>query len=44
MELKAMKDWLENPKPKGGFHKISMPEETHQHESQLEEDGKEPSK
>jgi hypothetical protein len=42
MELKALEDWLDSPEPEGGFHKIAMPEETHQHELQLEEAGMEP--
>jgi len=39
MELKALEDWLDSPEPEGGYHKIAMPEETHQHKLQLEEAG-----
>jgi hypothetical protein len=39
LELKALEDWLGNPEPEGGYQEIAMPEEIHQHESQLEEDG-----
>jgi hypothetical protein len=39
LELKALEDWLDSPEPEGGFHKIAMPEETHQHEEQLVEAG-----
>jgi hypothetical protein len=42
MELKALEDWLDSLEPEGGFHEIAMPEETCQHELQLEEAGMEP--
>jgi hypothetical protein len=42
MELKALEDWLDSLEPEGGFHEIAMPEETYQHELQLEKDGIEP--
>jgi hypothetical protein len=42
MELKALEDWLDSLEPEGGYHEIAMPEETHQHELQLEEAGIEP--
>jgi hypothetical protein len=44
MELKALEDWLDNPEPEGGCHKIAMPKETYQHELQLEKDGMKPTK
>jgi hypothetical protein len=39
MELKMLEDWLDNPEPEDGFQEIAMPEETCQHEEQLEEAG-----
>jgi hypothetical protein len=42
MELKALEDWFDSPKPEGGFHSIAMPGKTHQHELQLEEAGAKP--
>jgi hypothetical protein len=39
LELKVLEDWLDHLKPEGGYHKIAMPEETHQHKLQLEEAG-----
>jgi hypothetical protein len=39
LELKALEDWLGNPEPEGGCRGIAMPEEIHQHKSQLEEAG-----
>jgi hypothetical protein len=39
MELKRLEDWLSSPEPESGYHEIAMPEETYQHELQLEEDG-----
>ena len=32
MELKALEDWFDIPKPEGGFHSIAMPGKTHRHE------------
>jgi hypothetical protein len=39
LELKALEDWLVNPEPEGGCQGIAMPEEIHQHKSQLGEVG-----
>jgi hypothetical protein len=44
MELKMLEDWLDSPEPEGGCQEIAMPEETCQHEEQLEEAGMEPTK
>jgi hypothetical protein len=44
MELKALEDWLDSLEPEGGCQEIAMPEETYQHELQLEEAGIEPAR
>jgi hypothetical protein len=40
LELKSPEDWLDSLEPEGGFQKIAMPQETHQHESHMEKDGR----
>jgi hypothetical protein len=37
-----LEDWLDNPEPEDGCQEIAKPEETCQHEEQLEEAGVEP--
>jgi hypothetical protein len=39
MELKMLEDWLSSLEPEGGYNEISIPEDTFQHELQLEEFG-----
>jgi hypothetical protein len=42
LDLRELEDWLDSPGLEGGFQEIAMPEETHQHEEKLVEDGMEP--
>jgi hypothetical protein len=34
--VKALEDWLDNIEPEGGCREIAMPEDIHEHNSQLE--------
>jgi hypothetical protein len=42
IELKMLKDWLDHTELEDGCQEIAKPEETCQHEEQLEEAGVEP--